>query len=394
MSDIVERRRARLSAELSDEHVDVFAGDASDDVLLDEITYAMWPPIHERRRPSYGAVVLRKDAVDMEDLGQPIPLDEGDLPRWRQYADGCATFLVRSAERERCLVAISRGDELGLVELARRAELAVVQRTDSGAVKVFCGDHLYVFEGGVWLAKPYAAVKAPEIARLVSAEHEEVLAQALDLCLHVLSPRHVGAILVWYFQEVPRQQRRAQLTRVGRRPAARLRIRDVAHKDALAIRLAQLDGACILDPEGGILWMGSHLSYSSKAERCVPAEGGTRHTSAKRFSFDEPLALVFVVSEDGLVRVYSDGVDVLCMDRTDARCGRIPVSCRAPDSVPADQFTTCERCDKPLYLEPSGPGDRDDPARGRCPVCRRCLPDEDALVSVLKVRTPAGVVRG
>lgn len=394
MSDIVERRRARLSAELSDEHVDVFAGDASDDVILDEITYAMWPPIHERRRPSYGAIVLRKDEPDLEYLGQVIALEEGDLGRWRQYADGCATFLVRSAERERCLVALDRGDELALVELARTAELAMVQRTDSGAVNVFCEDHLYVFEGGVWIAKPYAALKAPDIARLISSGQEEVLSQALSLCLHVLSPRHVGAILVWYFQDVPQEQRRAQLTRVGRRPAARLQIRDMAHMDALAIRLAQLDGACILDPEGNILWMGSHLSYSSKAERCVPAEGGTRHTSAKRFSFDEPLALVFVVSEDGLVRVYSDGVDVLCMDRTDARCGRIPVSCLAPDSVPADQFTTCDRCGKPLYLETARPADHDDPALGRCPVCERGLPEEDRLVSVLKVRTPAGLLRG
>jgi len=39
----------------------------------------------------------------------------------------------------------------------------------------------------------------------------------------------------------------------------------------------------------------------------VEAFGGTRHTSGRRYSYDDPLATVVAVSEDGPVSVLRNG---------------------------------------------------------------------------------------
>jgi DNA integrity scanning protein DisA with diadenylate cyclase activity len=53
--------------------------------------------------------------------------------------------------------------------------------------------------------------------------------------------------------------------------------------------------------------LGVRLVPSAAAEESVEALGGTRHTSGRRYSRDDPLATVVVVSEDGPVSVLRDG---------------------------------------------------------------------------------------
>jgi DNA integrity scanning protein DisA with diadenylate cyclase activity len=54
--------------------------------------------------------------------------------------------------------------------------------------------------------------------------------------------------------------------------------------------------------------LGVRLVPSDHAERNVDAFGGTRHTSARRYSHDDPDATVIAVSEDGPVSVFRNGV--------------------------------------------------------------------------------------
>ena len=53
--------------------------------------------------------------------------------------------------------------------------------------------------------------------------------------------------------------------------------------------------------------LGVRLVPSTAAEATVGALGGTRHTSGRRYSRDDPLATVIAVSEDGPVSVLRDG---------------------------------------------------------------------------------------
>jgi DNA integrity scanning protein DisA with diadenylate cyclase activity len=69
-----------------------------------------------------------------------------------------------------------------------------------------------------------------------------------------------------------------------------------------------VDGAAIFDAQGVLRRLGVRLVPSKAAEATVEAFGGTRHTSARRYSYDDPLATVIAVSEDGPVSVLRNGV--------------------------------------------------------------------------------------
>jgi DNA integrity scanning protein DisA with diadenylate cyclase activity len=70
--------------------------------------------------------------------------------------------------------------------------------------------------------------------------------------------------------------------------------------------LGQVDGAAVFDQSGTLRQLGVRLIPSLDAEDRVDPLGGTRHTSARRYSFDDPSALV-VVSEDGPVTILRKG---------------------------------------------------------------------------------------
>jgi len=66
--------------------------------------------------------------------------------------------------------------------------------------------------------------------------------------------------------------------------------------------------APLFDDQGVLRQLGVRLVPSDAAEGAVEAFGGTRHTSARRYSFDDPRSTVIAVSEDGPVSVMRNGV--------------------------------------------------------------------------------------
>ena len=71
--------------------------------------------------------------------------------------------------------------------------------------------------------------------------------------------------------------------------------------------LGQIDGAAVFDAEGVLRELGVRLVPSPQAEAEVDGLRGMRHTAARRYSYDDPLATVIVVSEDGPVTVLRNG---------------------------------------------------------------------------------------
>jgi DNA integrity scanning protein DisA with diadenylate cyclase activity len=63
----------------------------------------------------------------------------------------------------------------------------------------------------------------------------------------------------------------------------------------------------VFDQDGTLCQLGVRLVPSLDAEDRVDPLGGTRHTSARRYSYDDPSALVVVISEDGPVTVFREG---------------------------------------------------------------------------------------
>lgn len=91
-------------------------------------------------------------------------------------------------------------------------------------------------------------------------------------------------------------------------------------------RLSAVDGAVIVSPEFRVLGFGATLQprHSERVESVnivemkgdVPPRvekpitafrGGTRHQSAAQFAMDQPESVVFVVSQDGVVSLMTDG---------------------------------------------------------------------------------------
>ena len=130
----------------------------------------------------------------------------------------------------------------------------------------------------------------------------QLLETLLEFAVHDLGARGIGATLV--YQPDLRLEARFE-HRLPSPPALRLtKATDLA---PLRHALAQVDGASLFDVEGILRAIGVRLVPSAESEMTIEPFRGTRHTSARRYSADDPGATVIVVSEDGPVTVMRAG---------------------------------------------------------------------------------------
>jgi hypothetical protein len=114
----------------------------------------------------------------------------------------------------------------------------------------------------------------------------------------------------------------------------------------------------------------------------VPATRGARHTSARRFTFDVPQALVVVVSEAGQVTLFSGGAVAAHISASSAEAE----STTSPADAPPSSEVRCERCATWVLVERRAEGTGGPPA---CPTCEAPLPlDEPARVLGVPVASP------
>lgn len=295
---------------------------------LEDIYYALSPPVHEGRYPSYGAIVIPHEtlsptgsdvplhfesALSMPSkFSAPMPqrevhLDGDRVEQARLFADGRSTFLVRTPSTVR-MAAFSEeiGDEFSLSSLAIKSGGVVVQRDHAGFVRIFTRSYNYSHKERQWSSTP---LMDGDVSFLLFepplSNFPEMLCSILRFAYYNLSPAKIGATLVWCLHErvidpskIPEERdvRWAQLslTRRGDLPA-------------LQQLLSQKDGATMIDPAGNVVAVGVHLAPKGKAE-FLPKHTGTRHTSARQYSFDVTESIVTVVSSDGPVSIFSDGM--------------------------------------------------------------------------------------
>jgi hypothetical protein len=124
----------------------------------------------------------------------------------------------------------------------------------------------------------------------------------LEFAVHDLGSWGIGSLLVYRPGPDPGP---AVEERLPTPPP--LRVGTVSHLGPLRHALAQVDGAAVFDADGVLRQLGVRLVPSPTAEDAVEALGGTRHTSGRRYSFDDPSATVIAVSADGPVTVLRDG---------------------------------------------------------------------------------------
>ena len=306
------RRRERLKAELADEEVDLEldSDDPRFELVLDEIAYARHPPIHEQHRNSYGALVFDDDNNESSGLlGNRPPTclcgynhvgsflsrydynekSRTDLRRLRQMCDGLTTFLVRRPSGPATLFEFTvPADELRLT--GNRQPITVL-RTPAGSIKVFAPSRIYTFDKDEWSARPYAIDAARRLRDILlegapkppmSHAPFQFLDQIVSFCLHVLSPRHIGATFVWRPVSDQDWEQSPYIADAGSALPARARFAPGwQHPYRLATFLSAADGACLVAPNGEVERVEAKLTSTKDAIRLVPAEGGLRHTSLR-----------------------------------------------------------------------------------------------------------------
>lgn len=312
-TDRIHRRRQRLRQELEDAGVPLDWDDDRGKRTLHELDYARFPPRHERDFPAYGALIV-DDPSQLDAWTDLMVTDAAGCSSHalRLLADGRQSFVLFSHGSADLATFLSARDrEADLVRLQRQSppDLVIVQRTAHGIVRAYAHDTLIEWDGARWSTRSYADAYVRDVLRCVPGCPRDVLAAILEFCLHTLAPAPIGAALVWLLDPDGVNQlghlRRPQ-------PAVALpalSLLDPRAHGALRQLLAQIDGATIVDHRGNVLETGVHLIGSERSAELIGTRPGrgTRHGSARRFSFDEPRTVVFVVSEDGPVTVFSDG---------------------------------------------------------------------------------------
>lgn len=302
-------RLQRLTEELIEEQLGVVEGSTVPEVLVDEIDYALRPPRHERRTPSYGSFVLPDRPVDAwrDETGLEVvtssTADDFD-DAVRRYADGMTSWTIRTTNGVDSMVVFDRtaGSERDLVVLAAATGATIVQRHPNGVVRLVGSFGVARWDGLGWHTEPPVESWLQWATCGLDELDTGALGHLLRFAVHDLGAHGIGALLVY------RPGDGASVgfeRRLGEPPP--LRIDHPTDLAPLRHVLAQTDGAAVFDAAGRLTALGVRLIPTPEAETTVGALGGTRHISARRYSFDDADAVVVAVSEDGPVTVFRKG---------------------------------------------------------------------------------------
>lgn len=307
---VTEARLSRLRDELLEEGIPVdLASDPK--ALVDEIDYAVRPPRHERRMPAYGAVVLPSAPIDdwsaptgLDVTISPAAGDEGEVASAdaRRYADGRVSFTVRCADAVESVVVFDRsaGSERDLVVLAEATGGYLVQRRADGLVRVVGSFGVARWESGEWHIEPPFGSWLRRASCGLDSATLPTLERLLRFAVHDLGSSAIGALLILGARGSAAFEERLS-------PPPPLHIDRPSDLGPLRHVLSQVDGAALFDADGTLRSLGLRLVPSAESERSVAPTGGTRHTAARRYSADEPDAVVVAVSESGPVTVFRHG---------------------------------------------------------------------------------------
>ena len=305
----VAGRLRRLTEELAEEGFAIDVTDPVGSVLLAELDYALRPAVHERRIPSFGAIVEPGADPSGWDAATDLSVTHRHLEGFpardaRRFADGLSSWLVRRGDRDLELAVFDRpaGSERDLVVMAQVMDATIVQRHPSGLVRIVGDVGVLRWDGLSWHRESPVSDWIDAMTACRQHGDRDVLGRLLEFAVHDLGARGIGALLIYQplAPDLPTWE-----VRLPEPPP--LDINRPADLAPLRHVLGQVDGAAVFDDVGTLRQLGVRLVPSPEAEADVDAVRGTRHTSARRYSFDDPTATLIVISEDGPVMVMRNG---------------------------------------------------------------------------------------
>jgi DNA integrity scanning protein DisA with diadenylate cyclase activity len=326
--------------------------------VLAELDYALRPVVHEGRIQPYGFIVCSCPDSPLYHRFSDQEIFELNLAR--SLADGCHSFLVFTDGQFRGVLPLSEtvGDESRLTQLQQSLQAVICITDTTGTTRVFCDHGVLIHQHRRWQQKPSLKQALYNICQCVSPLDEPRLRDILAFCFYELSPQKIGATLVWCLKTLaPCDMERMLPSTNNLQKRIQLNISNGVDRAILRHLLTYNDGAVFLDHVGIVIGGGAHLKYSEASRRFIPAYRGTRHTSAKRFSFDFTETILFVVSSDGLVTVFSDGMNIVNL-KTYAADGagdsaRLPSNAAHP-VLTREEIIRCSTCQKTCKIQLTG----------------------------------------
>jgi hypothetical protein len=301
------RRLARLADDLGDLGLPVEGESAA--LVIEEVDAALHPVVHERTVSTTGTIICPTTDPATWAAGTDLDISHllvgaQPLRAARRFADGYSTWLLRRATGPTKWLLFDRpaGSERDLVVLARTVGATLVQRDSRGIVRVVGPGGVLRWERYAWHHEPPIRAWITDVTDAADPEQAPVLEAMAVFAVHDLAARGVGALLI---HRAGADEPPSSEDRLPEPPE--LSIRTAAHLAPLRHALAQLDGAAFFDGAGTLRRLGVRLVPSAEAEAAAEPLRGTRHTSGRRYSWDDPTATVIAVSEDGPVTVLRGG---------------------------------------------------------------------------------------
>lgn len=315
---VLPGRLQRLADELAEEGLPAFDGVDDPVAALVELAYALRPQRFEGRVPTYGALLPPAAGLLTEhlDLGTPVdlvPVGDVDVQFARRFADGVTSFAIRCGGGISHIACFSRNlaDEYDLVGLQAALGGTIVQRHPRGQVRMFGPGGVIRWDGVAWHCDAPVDAWIDRLRAVAPSIAVDGLRPLMRFAVHELAAQRIGATLIW-------RPASGGLLSNRHEPlvhnAPRLRLDSVGEEAALAHALSQTDGAALFDREPSLVALGLRLAPSTEAERAIGAMHGMRHTSALRYSHDDPEAIVIVVSEAGPVTIMHHGRAITSVD--------------------------------------------------------------------------------
>jgi DNA integrity scanning protein DisA with diadenylate cyclase activity len=345
--------------------------------VLAELGYALSPAVHEGKLQPYGFIVAEgKNLSALQSLCDKMFIT---LPEARRVANGIHSFSIFKDGHFKgvFLPQYAAYTELQLVQLQQELKSIICITDVSGVTKIFCDTGIFIHQYRSWQKKPSVTSALQSIHRCAPQADPETLKNLLEFCFHDLSPRKIGATLVWCLAEPSAQE----LENMGPNfVLQKIQTRVGSDRSVAVLRhlLTYTDGAAILDSQARAVGVGAQLKYSEMSKYLIEAWAGTRHTSAQRFSYDFAKGIVFVVSSDGPVTVFSDGMSVtdLKVHFTDGLPPESAEDASEPELTLSSctNEVTCPRCQKRLKIEETDTIETGKAEKSLyCPVCGNFL---------------------
>ncbi len=345
--------------------------------VLTELSYALSPVVHEGKLQPYGFVVVEKPHHSaIKSTCDKLFIH---LPEARRVADGCHSFsMFKEGEFQGVFIAqYAAYTELQLVQLQQQLNAIICVTGADGVTKLFCEAGIFIHQYRSWQKKPSVTIALHSIQRCAPQADTETLRNLLEFCFHDLSSRKIGATLVWCLAapsttELESMNPNFVLQQIETRVGSDRSVAVLRHL------LTYTDGAAILDVQARAIGVGAQLKYSEASKRLLEPHMGTRHTSAQRFSYDFAQGIIFVVSSDGPVTVFSDGMSVTDLEVRLADEIEIisPEASLVNDAHAFDCSSEiiCPHCQKQLKVEEADSGDSTRQEKALfCPVCGNLL---------------------